>query len=51
MKDKKNKSSIVSMTKSTFKKEHKTLIRILKTGSKKERVKEAGEQARELKQY
>lgn len=39
----------VTMSKEDFKKEHKNLVRILKTGSKKEQVKEANDQAKELK--
>lgn len=50
-KKKKKNSAIVSMTKSTFVKEHKELVSILRTGSKKQRIKEANDQASELNQY
>jgi hypothetical protein len=39
------------MTKSAFVKEHKTLVRILESGSKKERKEEAREQKQELNNY
>lgn len=39
----------VVIGKKEFKKEHKELVRILKTGSKAEQNKEANEQAKELK--
>ena len=42
----KKNSAIVSMTKSTFIKEHKSLIPILRKGTKKQRIKEANDQAR-----
>lgn len=45
------KSSIISMTKSSFLKEHKPLISILKSGSKKERLAEAKKQQKELNKY
>ena len=39
------------MTKSVFVKEHKHLVSVLKTGTKKQRLKEAKEQNNELKKY
>jgi len=42
---------MVSMTKSTFKKEHKKLVKILRSGSQQERLKEARDQASELRKY
>ena len=39
----------VSMSKSTFVKEHTHLVKVLKTGSPSERAHEASEQASELK--
>lgn len=44
-------SAMVSMTKSAFLKEHKNLIPILRHGTKKQRMKEADDQASELNQY
>ena len=51
MTKKRKNSSIVSMTKSVFVKEHKKLIPLLRKGSKNARMKEADEQANELNQY
>jgi hypothetical protein len=45
------KKKKVSMTKGNFVKEHKHLVKVLKGGSKKARVKEAKEQSNELKKY
>ena len=44
------KQKKVSMSKKSFKKEHKKLVKVLKHGSKKARVKEAKKQQKELKQ-
>lgn len=43
------KSSIIKMTKSAFVKEHKNLVSILRHGTKKQLLKEAKDQAKELK--
>ena len=37
------------MSKKEFKREHKHLVKVLKSGSKKQRAKEAKKQAKELK--
>lgn len=45
----KSKSAMISMTKSVFNKEHKKLVHILRHGTKKQLLKEAKSQEKELK--
>ena len=47
---KKKNSLMVSMTKSAFVKEHKSLVSILRHGTKKQLLREAKDQAKELKE-
>lgn len=44
-------SSKISMSKKSFIREHKRLIKILEKGTKKELLKEAKDQKKELKKY
>jgi hypothetical protein len=48
---KKAKHKTVKMAKADFVKEHRHLVKVLKRGSKSQRIKEAKSQARELKKY
>lgn len=45
------KSALVSMTKRSFIQEHKHLVKVLRKGSLKDRIKEAKEQQQELNKY
>ena len=45
------KNAMVKMTKSAFVREHKELVKTLKSGDRKKLAKEAKEQGKELKRY
>ena len=42
---------VIKLSKKSLYKEHTELVKILRTGSKEEREKEASEQAKEMKKY
>lgn len=42
---------MVKISKKSLKKEHKHLVKVLKSGTKKQRMKEAKEQKQEMKRY
>lgn len=45
------KSDTVTMTKAEMLKEHVRLVKILRTGTKLERMKEAAKQSKEMQEY
>lgn len=47
----KKSKGMVAMPKKALKKEHKELVKTLKSGSKSERMREAKEQSKEMKGY